>query len=563
MPRHDPDEPRFEHRKFEHPAEPTVSVVIPSADGHRGGNVELLLDALQEQTHRPLEALVAVGVRPNGRARNRGAERVEGEYLVFIDDDVELQDEELIEKIVRVFREHPGKVGAVGPSQRLLSYSNDFQRQCGAQLERVSTPMVEEAIESDLVTHACLAIPRELYWEIGGESEILPRGTDPDLRNRLRKEGYSILLSPNSSVGHPAPENWEVLFNTAFRNGEGSAEVGRYYSKYALPTSADYLEPMRDVEDSLERAKGWANRTVESIRHRHWIRLGYEMGYLAGWVSGKVLDLNRNKIIAKRAAKFPISSFNQIKRLKSPPAPALRILTYHRVDDIPDYPLCTPQKEFRRQLEYLLDQSLLFDFEDAMEVVRGEKEIRKNKVAITFDDGYRDNFTNAYRILMELEVKACFFLVTDRIGGLGEFEWVKKLGLPNYHIMNWEQVQCMRETGMTLGAHTARHERLALLQDDEARKTIEESIQSLEEKIGIRPKYFAYPYGRQEDYTPREIETLKENGIEYAFAATYGAIRNDFDPYRIPRINIDASDTFETFKSKIYGDFDFLSEWRP
>jgi len=423
--------------------------------------------------------------------------------------------------------------------------------------------MVEEPVESDLVTHACLAIPRELYWEIGGESEILPRGTDPDLRNRLRKAGYSILLVPNTAVGHPAPENWEVLFNTAFRNGEGSAEVGRYYFKYALPTSADYLEPMRDVEDSLERAKGWLNRTLDSVRKRHWIRLGYELGYFAGWVSGKALDLNRNKIVLKRAVKFPISSYHQIKRLKSPPEPALRILTYHRVDDIPDYPLCIPQKEFRRQIEYLLDQSLLIDFEEAMEIVRGERDLRKNKVAITFDDGYRDNFTNAFRILNENDVKACFFLVTDRIGGLGEFEWVKKLGLPNYHIMNWEQVECLSDSGMTIGAHTARHERLALLQDDESRATIEESIRTLEDKLGMRPKYFAYPYGRQDDYTAREISILKDNNIEFAFSATYGALRKENEPHRLPRTNIDPSDTFETFKSKIHGDFDTLGEWRP
>ncbi|MCB9784538.1 MAG: polysaccharide deacetylase family protein [Candidatus Omnitrophica bacterium] len=563
MPRPNPDEPRFDHREFDRPAQPTVSVVIPSADGHRGGNVELLLDSLQEQTHRPCEILIAIGVRPNGRARNRGAERVSGDYIVFIDDDVEIQDEELIEKIVRLFQDHSGKVGAVGPAQRLMSYSNDFQRRCGVQLERVTTPIVEEPTESDLVTHACLAIPRDLYWEIGGESEVLPRGTDPDLRNRLRNEGYSILLVPNTSVGHPAPENWEVLFDTAFRNGEGSAQVGRYYSKYSLPTSADYLEPMREAEDFFARARGWAARTGNSIGKGHWIRLGYELAYLAGWFSGKTLDFNRNKILLKRAAKVPISGFNQIKRLKTPTQPALRILTYHRVDDIPDYPLCIPQKEFRRQIEYLLDQSLILDFEEAMRVIRGERTLKRNQVAITFDDGYRDNFTNAYRILSENNIQACFFLTTDRIGGLGEFEWVKKLGLPNYHIMNWEQVKCMLEAGMVIGAHTARHERLSLLHDDESRSTIEESLQTIESELGIQPKYFAYPYGRMDDYGDREVKILRENQVEFAFSATYGAIREKVDTHRIPRVNIDPSDTFETFKCKIYGDFDFLGEWRP
>ncbi len=264
-----------------------------------------------------------------------------------------------------------------------------------------------------------------------------------------------------------------------------------------------------------------------------------------------------------RAAKIPIGGFNQIRRLKNPPPHGLRILTYHRVDCFPDYPLCTPQREFRRQIEYLLDQNILLDFEEAMRVIRGEREIRRNQVALTFDDGYRDHFTNAYRILEEYGIKACFFLVTDRIGSLGEFDWLKKLGPPNYHILNWEQAVCLAESGMALGSHTARHERLALLQEDQSRATIEESLQTLEDRAGVRTKYFAYPYGRKEDYSDRDISILKENGIEFGFTSTYGAIKGEVDPYRLPRINVDSSDTFEIFKSKIYGDFDFLGEWRP
>ncbi len=237
MLRPDPTEPRFEIRKFDQPGEPKVSVIIPSTDGHRGGNVELLLDGLQEQTHRPFEVILPIGFRPSGRARNRGAERALGEYLIFIDDDVELQDEEMIAKFVQLFVDSTGEIDAVEPSQNLLTYSNDFQRRCAKQLEWTSTQTPPQTPENDRVTHACLAIPRDLYWEIGGESEILPYQSHSDFRSRLRKSGHTLLHAPNTTIGHPAPENWEVLFNTAFKNGEGAAEFSRYYSKYPLPAS--------------------------------------------------------------------------------------------------------------------------------------------------------------------------------------------------------------------------------------------------------------------------------------------------------------------------------------
>lgn len=561
MTRTDPDDPRFLHRKFDRPGSPTVSVVIPSLDGHRGGNVELLLESLVEQTHRPLEAIVAIGLRPQGRARNRAADTALGDYLLFIDDDVELRDEETIAKLLRAIESGEGAIGMVGPTPRLLTYSNDFQRRASSQIPRFSTPTSESSSEASAVPHSCFLIPRDLYFECDGESEIHRGETDRDLRERIGKQGLTIVRVEDVLIGHPAPENWDALFSLAFRKGEAKAETARYRSKTSLPGASDPLAPMTEVETFFSRAREWGVRMAGAVAHGHWIRIADELGWLAGWLSGKLLDLNRNRVLFEKGVKVPIGALGEIRRLKNPPPPALRFLTYHRVDDIPGYPLCVPKKEFQRQLDYLIDQGLLIGFEEAMSILRDGKPILRNRVALTFDDGFRDSCTNALPILEERGATACFFLVTDRIGSLGEFSWMKKHGSPNYHILNWDQVRLLRDSGMTIGSHTARHDRLSLLHDDEARAALMESFETLMNELGGSPRFLAYPYGREGDYGQREIEMLREAGIEFAFGAHYGGVRAGADSFRLPRIDIDASDGFEIFKSKVQGDFDSVWAW--
>jgi peptidoglycan/xylan/chitin deacetylase (PgdA/CDA1 family)/GT2 family glycosyltransferase len=520
-----------------------------------------LVEDLKEQSHLPGEILIVIGVRPNGRARNRGAERAGGEYVVFIDDDVEIQDPRLIERIVTLFETHPGRVGAAGPSQRLHRDANPFQKRCERQLERVSVPIVEEPLETDMVTHACLAMPLHLYREIGGENDDLPRGTDPDLRFRLRQAGYSIVLVPHTSVGHPPPSSLGDLLRTAFRNGSGSAQVAIHFPHLSLPTAADYAEEVYPPRALLGRGIGWAARAGRALVKGHWVRLSYEASYAAGWFAGRFLEKKRNRIVAKRIAQVPLRTFGRF--VSRSPSPALRFLTYHRVSNLKDYPVTVTPVEFERQLEWLTNQGRLVSFERALRVIEGTDLLERDSVALTFDDGYEDNFSQACPILRQFHANACFFLVTDRIGGIGEFGWIRDWGPPNYRILAWEQVLEMKNHGMVFGAHTTRHQRLSSLPAHESRQAMENSIATIREKLGIDSVPFAYPYGRRGDYGRREENYLTELGVKFAFSTACGAAGPDSSRLRLPRINIDCSDTLPTFQAKVLGSFDFMGKWRP
>ncbi len=90
-----------------------ISVIIPSFDGIRGGNVEKLKHDLDAQTLKPHEVILSIGISPNGKARNEGVKKASGNFYVFIDDDVTLGCNDMLEKLIRPFFEDPS-IGMTG-----------------------------------------------------------------------------------------------------------------------------------------------------------------------------------------------------------------------------------------------------------------------------------------------------------------------------------------------------------------------------------------------------------------------------------------------------------------
>ena len=158
-----------------------VSVVIPSSDGSRGGNVPLLLGDLRAQTFRDMELIVVVGVSPQGKAINQGAARAKGRILVVLDDDSRLCSTDVIASLVRVLDEHPD-VGMVGASIVQPPGINRLQRMAASEFPRFSMPVVSTITDSDMPCHGCCAFRKPVFDEVGGERETIVRGLDPDLR---------------------------------------------------------------------------------------------------------------------------------------------------------------------------------------------------------------------------------------------------------------------------------------------------------------------------------------------------------------------------------------------
>jgi len=96
----------------------------------------------------------------------------------------------------------------------------------------------------------------------------------------------------------------------------------------------------------------------------------------------------------------------------------LTVLTYHRISEHQDHrdPLKVSAETFEKQLIYLKECSRLLSGEELDELLRNNKSFPENAILITFDDGWRDNYENAYPILKKQKVPALIFLSTDYIG---------------------------------------------------------------------------------------------------------------------------------------------------
>lgn len=200
---------------------PKVSVIIPTLDGSCSGNVEKLLEDVKKQTFKDLEVILVKGVRPNGRARNEGVKKARGDYLVFMDDDTILGHERVIENLIAPL-EKERRIGMTGASPM---YPKDLPwlPKAFAQIKGREFPVVKEIVDTDYAQHACCALRTEVYKDVGWESDDLITGTDNDLRQRLHRAGYRVVIVPETWVYRLVEAGFLAIMRKFFKMGLGSA----------------------------------------------------------------------------------------------------------------------------------------------------------------------------------------------------------------------------------------------------------------------------------------------------------------------------------------------------
>jgi GT2 family glycosyltransferase len=267
-----------------------TSIVIPSADGSRGGNLALLLDDLERQSYRDMELFVIVGVSPQGKAINQGVARTKGRFLVILDDDSRMPDPDTISTLVAVLDANPD-VGMAGASIVQPPDAGLLQRLAAREFPRFSMKVVDRLTDSDMPCHGCCALRRQVFEEIGGERESIVRGLDPDLRQRLRSRGYRVVLAPGTSVCHAMPATVSRLIRMFFRNGRGSAYAQRHHPDVVFDTEETTGLSRRCLRVPLAvRIARYPLRTVRRLLKGQIIRMLGDVVYLFGYVWGTLRD---------------------------------------------------------------------------------------------------------------------------------------------------------------------------------------------------------------------------------------------------------------------------------
>ncbi len=198
------------------------------------------------------------------------------------------------------------------------------------------------------------------------------------------------------------------------------------------------------------------------------------------------------------------------------------VLNYHKVVD-EHMSLSVPLADFEQHMKWLQEYGYTsITPEDLYEFIVNGRELPEKPVLITFDDGYKDNYTNAYPIMKKYGFKGTIFVVT---GFLGVYD--------NY--LTWEQAKELTDNGFSIESHTHNHKSMTEASDDDISRELAKSRDTIKEKLGVEADFIAYPTGT---YNLHIAELVKEAGYKGAFTIKYDNASRDSNVYAIERVPI-------------------------
>jgi peptidoglycan/xylan/chitin deacetylase (PgdA/CDA1 family) len=158
-------------------------------------------------------------------------------------------------------------------------------------------------------------------------------------------------------------------------------------------------------------------------------------------------------------------------------------------------------------------------------------------LAITFDDGYRNNFEHAAPVLEKLGLPATFFVVSQWIGSDVVPWWDREQNVRRAW-MTWDQVRALRRRGFDIGAHTRTHADLGQIGGASAHDEILGGRLELEEQLGEPVDLFAYPYGGRHNLADANRDLVRAAGFRCCCSCYGGVTHADADPFSLPRIAV-------------------------
>jgi peptidoglycan/xylan/chitin deacetylase (PgdA/CDA1 family) len=219
------------------------------------------------------------------------------------------------------------------------------------------------------------------------------------------------------------------------------------------------------------------------------------------------------------------------------------VLTYHRVRDdtlAPD--ISVSLKKFREQIDFLRQRFEIISLQDVVNTLGEKLNKGRDRVAITFDDGYKDNYLHAFPILKDFNIPATIFLISQFINNKDEF-------------LNTAEIKEMRKWNISFECHTATHPILSEINPEIARQEIINSKAELESLLNEKILFFTYPKGKRRHLNDFIKGQIKTAGYKAAFTAENDSIEKGSDPFALKRIGIRDCPMF-VFKTRVSGIFE-------
>jgi peptidoglycan/xylan/chitin deacetylase (PgdA/CDA1 family) len=255
--------------------------------------------------------------------------------------------------------------------------------------------------------------------------------------------------------------------------------------------------------------------------------------------------------------------------------------------------------DFELQMRALSTRFHPVSLDQVVKFANDGQELPAWSVAVTFDDGFADNYDLALPILRRYQIPATFYIMVNAVesgmppwyirlnfafhtttlltwknmengrsfeiasaegkkaalnvawglcaarSGTAQEEMVRKIEksiqiepfVTRGMMMNWDQVRSLRKVGYTVGAHTLSHPNLAHIPESEAWSEIRGCKERLEERLGCVVEHFSYPHPALDPHWSVQILQLtREAGFRSGVLTTHGAVLPGDQPLRLRRV---------------------------
>jgi peptidoglycan/xylan/chitin deacetylase (PgdA/CDA1 family) len=245
--------------------------------------------------------------------------------------------------------------------------------------------------------------------------------------------------------------------------------------------------------------------------------------------------------------------------------PRVPILMYHSISHFsehgvnPYYRIATAPEVFIRHMAFLSNQGYqAVSLNDAVNFLRKEHgvngDIPAKPVVITFDDGLRDFYMNAFPVLKEYGFSATVFLPAGFIkDSPGMFK--------GRECLTWQEVKTLHGEGIVFGSHTVTHPQLWTMRKADIEFELRCSREIIEDKLGTAVKSFSYPYAFPECDTPFVdylLNALTQCGYKNGVSTRIGRAAPGENILFLKRIPVNSCDDNKLFHAKLEGAYDWL-----
>ncbi|WP_254906471.1 polysaccharide deacetylase family protein [Clostridium tyrobutyricum] len=242
--------------------------------------------------------------------------------------------------------------------------------------------------------------------------------------------------------------------------------------------------------------------------------------------SVKVVDSNDYKIPKAREFTGDVIYNNS----------SVPVLMFHSIDYEKGNELRIPKDVFREKMKFLKDSGYTtLTLTEFYKFIEENKPVPKKSVLITFDDGYEDNYVNAYPVLKEFGFHATIFVITSTVDKDSSY-------------LTSKQLREMNENGIDIESHTVNHDDLDKLSYEKQLETLRNSKEFLENILNKKIDYIAYPFGH---FNQNTIKAAQVSGYKMAFSTESGWGNKSQGIYKLHRVYMSANHSMNEFMIRL------------